>query len=82
MPSGQLLPGACDGADSVQPGLVLVERRREQLHTVRSWLISEPLELDELRDVPAWLVLRGWCGGAECVLGWHVSSLDGCSSVE
>ena len=82
VPSGQLLPGACDGADSVQPGLVLVERRREQLHAVRSWLISEPLELDELRDVPAWLVLRGWCGGAECVLGWHVSSLDGCSSVE
>ena len=57
MPSRQLLPGACDGADSVQPGLVLVERRREQLHAVRSWLVSEPFELDKLRDVPAWLVL-------------------------
>ena len=57
MPTGQLLPGACDGVDSVQPRLLLVERQREQLHAVRSWLVSEPLKLDELRDVPAWVVL-------------------------
>ena len=82
MPSGQLLPGACDGADGVQLGLLLVERQRGQLHTVRSRLVSEPLKLDKLRDVSGWLILRGGCGGAECVLCWHASSLDGCSGIK
>ena len=82
VPSGQLLPGACDGADRVQLGLLLVERQRGQLHTVRSRLVSEPLKLDKLRDVSGWLILRGGCGGAECVLGWHVPGVEWRSGIE
>ena len=82
VPSGQLLRGSCDGADGVQPGLLLIKWQREQLRAVRSWLVSESLKLDELRDVSGWLVLRGWCGGAECMLGWHVSSVEWRSGIE
>ena len=57
VPSGQLLPGSRNGADDVQPGLILTERQCTQLHTVCSRLVSERLGLDELRDVPARVVL-------------------------
>ena len=82
VPSGQLLPGSRDGANIVQPGLLLIKWQREQLCAVRSWLVSESLKLDELRDVPGWLILRGWCGGAECVLSRHVSSVEWRSDIE
>ena len=82
MPSGQLLRSSRDGADRVQPGLLLADWQRERLHAVRSGLISEPVQLDKLRDVSGWLVLQGWCCGAECMLGWHVSSVEWRSGIE
>ena len=82
VPSRKLLLGSRDGADAVQPWLLLAEWQREQLHAVRSWLVSESLKLDELRDVSGWLVLRGGSSGAERVLSWHVPGVEWRSGIE
>ncbi|MDP7389930.1 MAG: hypothetical protein QF806_07330, partial [Pseudomonadales bacterium] len=40
------LPGACDSGDAMQSRILLVERRREQLHAVCRWHVPIDARLD------------------------------------